>query len=346
MSLFWSKRKKQISFAYGKYSIATMVGILIVSGSIYVFGYLNVGQSQTWANVFDPSFTVFSFAFPIFLGIYLLGKEWENSLDNKLIVHFTLKEGNAKKYVMSCYNVNLLPNGDMRQLGQQIGQQMSKVKFLNFNPSIVPLNVGIERVTGINNHYQWIKYYEIEFLLNSEPDEFSKKPIENQYIVWNLFEEDKLVKVFEQRPSAPFDKVFNENISLQDLLSDSQEARNKYDSIEPQPIHKGELYLLNSSIITSFGQYDYQQMGIEEVKKLLATYPKAPISAIGHHSTAEVFSEMIGQKINVNRVSIQMGVGDTAIIFKLKNRLEENKVLTKEEMATLEYEFGILKRVA
>lgn len=106
------------------------------------------------------------------------------------------------------------------------------------------------------------------------------------------------------------------------------------------------LYLLNSSILTTFGTFYYQKIEIDDVIFLLQNIPSENItSAIGHQATAEVLSEKLGQPISVNRIAVQMEKGDKAIVFKLKKRLEETKALTKEEMQGLECELGLLERL-
>jgi len=49
-------------------------------------------------------------------------------------------------------------------------------------------------------------------------------------------------------------------------------------------------------------------------------------------------------EIPVNRVSIAMRPGDVAVIFRVKQRLEEGEVLTEEELRNTPYEIGLLKR--
>lgn len=105
-----------------------------------------------------------------------------------------------------------------------------------------------------------------------------------------------------------------------------------------------KLYLLNSSILTSFGVYKYEEIALEIIGKILKQ--EEIISAIGHQATAEVLSELLGVPVPVNRIQIAMERGDQAIVFKLKQRLEEHKVLTKEEMKDLDYELGLLERLS
>lgn len=48
----------------------------------------------------------------------------------------------------------------------------------------------------------------------------------------------------------------------------------------------------------------------------------------------------------MNRVQYVQGVGDIALVFKLKSRPEEGKILTADEIEAIGYEFGRLVRVA
>lgn len=110
---------------------------------------------------------------------------------------------------------------------------------------------------------------------------------------------------------------------------------------------KAKLYFLNSSILTSFGVFRYNEIQVREGVYLLQQTPSECIeSAIGHQATAEVLSELLGVPVPVNRIQIAMERGDQAIVFKLKQRLEEHKVLTKEEMKDLDYELGLLERLS
>lgn len=228
----------KIRFEVLKHTISekNFVGILWVGCLLVIIYYFNkyfVGKDfsgkdlslpQFWTNVLDPTITVFSFLFPLILSFYLLKKEWEESLETKLIVHFSIKNNGKKEYVMSCYNVNLLPYADMRSLGQQIGGQMSGDFQLKFNPSIQPISNGIISVKNEKNKLEWVKYYEIEFLLATEPISSRPETIKNLrglYLVWNLFDEDKELIYFNQRYNQTFHNVpkFKKEISISELLS-------------------------------------------------------------------------------------------------------------------------------
>ena len=104
----------------------------------------------------------------------------------------------------------------------------------------------------------------------------------------------------------------------------------------------GKLYILNAPILTAEGSYRLKKISVNEARKLLNKYDF--ISAIGHQSTAEIISEILGIEIPFNRISIQMNRGDIAIVFKLKARPPEGKILTKEEIEEIGFDLYLLKR--
>ena len=62
-------------------------------------------------------------------------------------------------------------------------------------------------------------------------------------------------------------------------------------------------------------------------------------SAVGHQSTAEILTNLLGIEVPANRVSIRLQPGDILIVFQLAIRLQEGQVLNKEELIDL-YEKG------
>jgi hypothetical protein len=99
--------------------------------------------------------------------------------------------------------------------------------------------------------------------------------------------------------------------------------------------------ILNTSIITAHGSYDYKSCSLEQAKELIAHGYQ---SAIGHESTAAVISTLLGVEVGMNRIQYQQQPGDTALIFKLKGRAPEGAILTVEEIDEIGYEWGILTR--
>lgn len=215
---------------YWKKAILWLIAMFLIFYLFYDrFIVHHVELGKRWSFVIDPTFTVFSLLIPIILGFLLLYNEWENSLENKLIVHYSIKKEGIKKYVTSCYNVNLLHGSDMRAIGQQIGQQMCGTQYLKFNPSIKPNSEGIVKIKNAKNKTQWIKYFEIEFLLDSEPTEqFEAK---NSYLVWNLFNEEKLIKEIKERLDSTFHNNYKDHIKVEELLSSNIQSKEIFNSI-------------------------------------------------------------------------------------------------------------------
>ena len=66
-------------------------------------------------------------------------------------------------------------------------------------------------------------------------------------------------------------------------------------------------------------------------------------SAIGHLATADVVSNLLNVKVEANRVPIKLQKGDTILIFQLLTRLEEGKVLNREELEKIQYKFFLVE---
>lgn len=106
--------------------------------------------------------------------------------------------------------------------------------------------------------------------------------------------------------------------------------------------YKMQVTLLNCSIITAPGKYEMKEISFSDVKEIINTCPV--ISAIGHIATAEILSSLSEKKIEVNRIKYVQQPGDVAIVFKLKERILEGKILNIEEIKEIEYDFYILSR--
>jgi len=104
------------------------------------------------------------------------------------------------------------------------------------------------------------------------------------------------------------------------------------------------IVFLNTSILTAEGGFYYHNECLERVLDILQNEHKNTprLSAVGHGSTAAVFSELTGENVPVNRIQYKQEFSDLCIVLKMKGRPPEGKVLNREEMEKIGYEFGIL----
>jgi hypothetical protein len=103
--------------------------------------------------------------------------------------------------------------------------------------------------------------------------------------------------------------------------------------------------LLNTSIITEDGYYWRRATTLDQVIAMLAEEGFFVQSAIGHKSTADILTELLGIPVEVNRMQYRQQAEDVAIVFQLNERPEEGKILSREEIEEIGYSFKVLYRV-
>lgn len=78
----------------------------------------------------------------------------------------------------------------------------------------------------------------------------------------------------------------------------------------------GRRFVLNSAVITAQGLYEYRLTDVEGAKAWLDIGPYQSI--IGYTETAELVSFVLGFAIPVNRTTISMACGDSALVARIK----------------------------
>jgi len=86
-----------------------------------------------------------------------------------------------------------------------------------------------------------------------------------------------------------------------------------------------------------FGAVRFRKISVEEVIDFLDG--KEIVSAVGHQSTADVLTTMLGRTIKANRIMISLKPGDEMIIATLGFRPEEGRIYDKDELMTLGVQF-------
>jgi hypothetical protein len=106
-----------------------------------------------------------------------------------------------------------------------------------------------------------------------------------------------------------------------------------------------KLALLNTTIATTDGTYEVKTITLKEAKAIVADNKNNLDSAVGHQSTADIMTTLLGAEIQMHRQMFVQEAGQTALVFKLKGRPEEGKILTAEEIESIGYEFKLMTRI-
>lgn len=101
-------------------------------------------------------------------------------------------------------------------------------------------------------------------------------------------------------------------------------------------------YILNSAVITNFGEFTYVPQTPEQASEFI---PGAE-STIGYQATADALSELTGHPVALSRAQIKMQPGDHALVFRLTCRLDDPAMKGKlsAEFVRQNCEIGLLTR--
>lgn len=103
------------------------------------------------------------------------------------------------------------------------------------------------------------------------------------------------------------------------------------------------LTLLNTSIITGIpGKYEIHEISVADAQAMV--FNGNWQSAIGHKATADILSELLEITIPVNRIEFQQQPREKAIVFKLRGRIEEGRILDRFEIEAIGYDLYVMTR--
>ena len=102
-------------------------------------------------------------------------------------------------------------------------------------------------------------------------------------------------------------------------------------------------YLLNSAVITSAGLYEYRLVSRDEAAEWIRAGGWE--SRIGYSQTAEWIEQLAGVRPPLSREASPMGVGDEALVVRLKYRVQDPSQKGAVSVQEEDWEYGILRRL-
>jgi len=109
-------------------------------------------------------------------------------------------------------------------------------------------------------------------------------------------------------------------------------------------VRTGDVYILNAPVLTEYGEWRFN--GPLTVEQAKAQLNNGFTSAVGHAGTAEYISQKLDIVCAVNRTRVYMKPGDSALVFRVSERLPEGVVLSADELKVLAHELSVLTRIA
>lgn len=107
-----------------------------------------------------------------------------------------------------------------------------------------------------------------------------------------------------------------------------------------------KLALLNTTIATTDGIYSVETISLETARRITTNNAGNLDSAVGHESTAQIMSTLLGCRVEMNRQQFEQQEGQEALVFKLKGRPPEGEILTAEQIEKIGYEFKLMHRAS
>jgi len=102
-------------------------------------------------------------------------------------------------------------------------------------------------------------------------------------------------------------------------------------------------YLLNSAVITAEGVYEYRLVSPTEAAEWIRAGGWE--SRIGYPQTADHIEQLTGVRPQLSREASPMGVGDEALVVRLKYRVTEPGQKGAVPIGPEDWEYGILRRL-
>jgi hypothetical protein len=91
------------------------------------------------------------------------------------------------------------------------------------------------------------------------------------------------------------------------------------------------VYLICSPVLPDFGEYSYKSISLDEARRILSS--NKFISAIQYQWDADLFRDLLGIYVPVNRAAIKLDVNDIAVVFSFPERFSEGGEPLKRDLS-------------
>lgn len=157
--MFWDC----LSFIFKKHWLQIGLAILISGVIIGISMKYPEGWFYVGIDWLDPLLGLLTLLIAILVWIIQVRREWEDNLPKRLTVQFDY----GGRIMMKCEEAMLVGESDIRNWGQQIGQQMSFGTFLKFDPYI---KLEQPKIKYNKTWREYYKHYIATFYLTELPD--------------------------------------------------------------------------------------------------------------------------------------------------------------------------------
>ena len=103
------------------------------------------------------------------------------------------------------------------------------------------------------------------------------------------------------------------------------------------------LYIMSTTIVpaSAVGAWEVVPITLTCAQRIVKDHPF--VSAVGHESTAQVMTELLGADIPMARLTVEPEVGDRFLCFKLDNRPPEGAILDRTTLEALGFSWVIMQ---
>ena len=105
------------------------------------------------------------------------------------------------------------------------------------------------------------------------------------------------------------------------------------------------LYLMSTTIVPAdaAGTWEMTPITLGAAQELVCLHEHT--SAVGHASTAEAMTELLGQPVAMNRLTVRPQEGDYFLCFKLNQRPPEGAILDRAQLEELGFGWALMAYV-